>query len=68
MLQRCLDETLRLHPPFFQVARKVQHDVEYKGTIIPAGRLVCISPGAVMRLETMFERPNEFDPSRFEKV
>jgi sterol 14-demethylase len=68
VLQRCLDETLRLHPPFFQVARRVQNDVEYKGVCIPKGRLVCISPGAVMRLETMFERPHEFDPSRFEKV
>jgi sterol 14-demethylase len=49
VLQRCVDETLRLHPPFFQVARRVQNDVDYKGTVIPAGRLVCISPGAVMR-------------------
>ena len=24
LLQKCLDETLRLHPPFFQVARRVQ--------------------------------------------
>ena len=67
VLQQCVDETLRLHPPFFQVARRVQNDVQFKDTLIPKGRLVCISPGAVMRLESMFERPNEFDPSRFDK-
>jgi sterol 14-demethylase len=67
VLQKCLDETLRLHPPFFQVARRVQEDVVYKGTVIPQGRLVCISPGAVMRLDSLFERPVEFDPDRFDK-
>jgi sterol 14-demethylase len=65
VLHQCLQETLRLHPPFFQLARRVTTDVEYKGTIIPEGRLVCISPGAVMRVESLFKNPHEFDPNRF---
>ncbi len=67
LLQKCLDETLRLHPPFFQIARRVQQDTEYKGTVIPEGRLVCISPGAAMRLDGLFDRASEFDPGRFDK-
>lgn len=65
ILRQCLDETLRLHPPFFQLARRVLQDVEYKGTIIPEGRLVCVSPGATMRLDSIFPNGSEFDPSRF---
>merc|ERR1711991_486197 len=34
VLHQCLEETLRLHPPFFQLARRVLRDVEYKGTVI----------------------------------
>ncbi len=65
VLQQCLDETLRLHPPFFQLVRKVMRDMDYRGTIIPEGRLVAISPAALQRLPQYYERPNEFDPSRF---
>ena len=67
VLEQCLDETLRLHPPFFQLARRVIEDVEYKGVIIPKGRLVCISPGAVMRLSDLFEDPDVFNPDRFDE-
>jgi sterol 14-demethylase len=44
MLQQCLDETLRLHPPFFQLVRRVTRDIEYHSHVIPKGRLVAISP------------------------
>lgn len=65
MLQQCLDETLRLHPPFFQLVRRVQRDIMYKDTLIPKGRLVAISPAATQRLPQFFSDPHVFDPSRF---
>ena len=66
VLDQCLQETLRLHPPFFQLARRVTRDVLYKDTVIPEGRLVCISPGATMRLPSLFPDASTFDPSRFD--
>lgn len=64
-LTACLDETLRMYPPFFQLVRKVTRDVEYKDFVIPKGRLVAVSPAAVQRLPDLWDRPNVFDPSRF---
>ena len=46
-----LTEVLRLHPPFFQLARVVQQDTRYeledgKGeVVIPKGHFVAVSPG-----------------------
>lgn len=66
VLQQCLDETLRLHPPFFQLCRRVTRDIEYKGVVIPKDRIVAISPAAAQRLSEYFPDPHRFDPSRFE--
>jgi len=49
VLDRVLDETLRLHPPFFQLARVAMQPFQYGGYTIPAGHFVAISPGAVQR-------------------
>lgn len=64
---KVLNETLRLHPPFFQLARVTTKPTEYKGYAIPPGRMVSVSPGAAQRLPSLWgERADEFDPTRWE--
>ena len=64
--EMALDETLRLHPPFFQLARKVMADTPFKGRVIPRGHMVAISPGAAQRLPELWgENPERFDPDRW---
>lgn len=64
---KVLNETLRLHPPFFQLARVTAKPTEFNGYAIPAGRMVAISPGAAQRLPSLWSgNPDEFDLSRWE--
>jgi sterol 14-demethylase len=64
---KVLNETLRLHPPFFQLARVTTKPTEYKGYAIPPGRMVSVSPGAAQRLPSLWgEKADEFDPTRWE--
>jgi len=61
-----LSETLRLHPPFFQLSRSVKVEKEFNGHIIPQGSFVNISPGAAHRLpEVWGTAADDFDPGRF---
>lgn len=65
VFDQVLSETLRLHPPFFQLSRKVKEDSKFGDTIIPAGHIVNISPAASMRSPELWDEPNTFDPTRF---
>ncbi len=66
IFDQVLSETLRLHPPFFQLSRAVKEDTVFQGKVIPKGHIVNISPGAAHRLPALWgEHANEFDPSRF---
>lgn len=65
MFDLVLNEILRLHPPFFQMSRKVKEDTVFQGTVIPKGHFVNISPGAAHRLPTLWGEDAEvFDPNR----
>jgi sterol 14-demethylase len=72
-LDNGIRETLRMYPPLIILMRKVLQEMHYtspttkKEYVIPAGHVMCVSPGAAMRLETAFENPNTFDPHRFER-
>lgn len=68
---KVLNEVLRLHPPFFQLARVTKQSTQYNGYNIPAGRFVAVSPGAAQRLPSFWgDDAEEFDPNRWtpEKV
>eukprot|EP00911_Craspedida_sp_UC1_P001632 UC1_evm1s1237 len=65
VMERVLDETLRLHPPFFQLVRVAAESFAYKNFVIPKGHFVAVSPGAVQRLEEHWPEPERFDPDRF---
>jgi sterol 14-demethylase len=65
IFDQVLSETLRMHPPFFQLSRSVKVDSKFQGKTIPKGHIVNISPGAAHRLPTLWDEPDAFDPSRF---
>ena len=64
-LDMVLDETLRLHPPVWFGPRKAVRGFEWGGHKIPRGTHVIYCSWASHRLPDVFERPDEFDPSRF---
>jgi len=74
-LENAIRETLRMYPPLILLMRKVMQDMHYtspitkKDYVIPAGHMLCVSPGAAMTLEdgTPFTNPNTYDPHRWER-
>jgi sterol 14-demethylase len=61
-----LNETLRLHPPFFMLARVAMETTQFNGYTIPKGDFVAVSPGACQRMPEMWGDDAEmFDPSRW---
>jgi sterol 14-demethylase len=65
MLERCIKETERLHPPLVMLMRKVLEDIEFNGHIVPAGDLAMVSPAVSHRIPEIFADPALFDPDRF---
>lgn len=60
-----VEETLRLYPPAWALARTVVADDEIDGFHIPAGAKVVISPYVTHRLPALWEQPQIFDPEHF---
>ena len=66
IFDQVLSETLRLHPPFFQLSRSVKVASTFQGKVIPEGHIVNISPGAAHRLPQLWgDQAETFDPERF---
>jgi len=65
MLECCLKETLRLHPPLILLMRKVMYDFHYKGWTIPAGRIAGVSTAVSNRMPEHFPDPDRYDPGRY---
>ena len=60
-----IDETLRLHPPFWFENRNVAADVELGGVPIPKGSVVVFSRYSLHRHADFWKEPERFDPERF---
>ncbi|MFV0281674.1 MAG: cytochrome P450 [Rhodoblastus sp.] len=60
-----LEESLRLYPPAAFLSRAAKADDVVCGMKIPAGAIVTVSPFLLHRHKKLWERPNEFDPTRF---
>jgi cytochrome P450 len=60
-----VNETLRLYPPAFALARLALGRDEADGIVIPAGALVMISPWVLHRHVRRWESPGAFMPARF---
>ena len=63
-LEGFIDEVLRLHPPLVVLMRRVIEDIDYKGTLIEAGKTVAISTYGSHRNPEYFPDPETFDPAR----
>ncbi|MEO5916558.1 MAG: cytochrome P450 [Luteolibacter sp.] len=64
--KRVIQESMRLYPPIWIIERHAIDEDEIGGFHIPAGSSVVISPYALHRHPAFWERPEDFDPSRFE--
>jgi Cytochrome P450 len=62
-----LKEVLRLYPPGWMGSRRLSRAAEWQGTEIPRGTLALYSPYLTGRDPTLWERPLDFRPERWEK-
>ncbi|KAI7857872.1 lanosterol 14-alpha demethylase [Circinella umbellata] len=68
LLEATIRETLRLHPPIFQMMRKVVADkivYEKSGYEIPKGNFICAAPGVTQVDEKYFNEPTRYNPYRW---
>ena len=65
VLDACIKEALRLHPPLILLLRVATEDLEVGGHLIRAGDLVGATPAVSNRLAEHFPEPDRFDPSRY---
>lgn len=63
--RRVIEESLRLYPPVFAVARGVVADDVIGGYRIPARSTVVLSPYVTHRHPGFWSNPEAFDPDRF---
>ncbi|MFH8291964.1 cytochrome P450 [Streptomyces sp. NPDC018059] len=66
VLERCVREAERLHPPLVLLMRKAMRDLTLDGHRLEAGTLVMLSPAVAHRMPELFRDPDRFDPSRYE--
>ncbi|HJU18258.1 MAG TPA: cytochrome P450 [Stellaceae bacterium] len=60
-----VQETLRLYPPAFALARIARAADEADGIAVPRGAVVLIAPWVLHRHRLLWEDPERFDPARF---
>jgi sterol 14-demethylase len=65
LLDACVKEALRLHPPLILLLRVAKEDLEVQGYQIKVGDLVAATPSVSNRLAQHFPDPDSFDPQRY---
>jgi cytochrome P450 len=60
-----VDETMRLYPPAFLVARAAREKDNAAGIEIGKGDIIMIAPWLLHRHEKLWDQPNAFIPKRF---
>ena len=63
-----IDETLRLHPPFWFENRNAMDDTELGGVRLPKGSLVALSRYSLHRHPSFWKDPETFNPNRHDPV
>jgi cytochrome P450 len=63
--RRVIDESLRIYPPAWMFARQTIKSDEVGGYHIPADAMIMLSPYITHRHPDFWEKPEQFDPSRF---
>ena len=62
----CIKEAMRLYPPAFYFFRKTVEEIELDNYLIPKGITIGIHTFVIHRNAHIWERPNEYDPLRFQ--
>lgn len=65
VLERCIKEAERLHPPLVVLMRKVLREFAYDGYRVPPGDFALVSPAVSHRIGDVFREPDRYDPDRF---
>ena len=65
LLRMVLEESLRLYPPAPRFDREAVADDKLGDHEVRAGDIVSVWPWLLHRHESLWERPDEFDPDRF---
>jgi len=65
--QRVLNESLRLYPPGWMLARRCLEEIPLGGHVIPEGGLVLMPPYLLHRDPRFWPEPERFDPDRWEE-
>jgi cytochrome P450 len=60
-----IDETMRLYPPAFLIARAAREKDNAAGVEISKGDIIMIAPWLLHRHEKLWDQPNAFIPKRF---
>ena len=58
-------EALRLYPPVPMMVREAACPEHFRNRDVPRGSQIVISPWHLHRQERLWDRPDEFDPSRW---
>jgi cytochrome P450 len=64
--RNALRETLRLYPPVPMFVRESTRSEEFRGRNVSTGAQVIISPWHLHRHERIWDKPDQFDPARWE--
>lgn len=59
-------EALRLYPPVPMMVREASCPVRFRGRDVPAGSQIVVSPWHLHRHERLWDRPDAFDPQRWQ--
>jgi cytochrome P450 len=65
LARRVIEETLRLHPPVYNIGREVVADEAYQGRRIPKGSTLLISVWGMHRSAAWGSDAERFDPDRW---
>ena len=65
-LKQVVQESMRLYPPVWGLARRANEETEFGGYRIPAGAYISISMYALHRHPDYWPRAEQFDPERFD--
>jgi cytochrome P450 len=64
LVPKVIDETLRFEPTGHATARYTMQDVEYYGTVVPAGRAVLMLLASANRDPRRYDQPDRYDIHR----
>lgn len=65
-LKQVVQESMRLYPPVWGIARRAKEETEFGGYRVPAGAYISISMYALHRHPDYWPNADQFDPERFD--